>query len=63
MKNDRPSDREILDVILPVLADAKLEEGVTLTVAGERAVQAIKEQWPGMSLKSAKRAVTRLRIL
>ncbi len=59
---DRPSDAEFLDVIVPILVQAKLE-GVGLTDAGERAVTEVRKAWPKMGLKRVKAAVTRLRIL
>jgi hypothetical protein len=62
LKQPKPNDTELLDVIIPVLVKAKLE-GIGLTVAGERAVQAVRKVFPQMSPKRARAAVTRLRIL
>lgn len=59
---NRPSDAEILDVIIPILIQAKLE-GIGLTVAGDRAVLEVRRVFPKFDIKRAKAAVTRLRIL
>lgn len=61
-RKDQPTDQDVLDVILPILRNGKLA-GHDLTVTGKKAEAAVLARWPGIGIKTARRKVTRLRIL
>jgi len=61
-KKPEPSDAEIIDVIVPILTDAR-KIGISHLEAGTLAMDALRERWPEMPIKTARAKVTRLRIL
>lgn len=59
-KKSDPTDAEVIDVIIPVLAEAR-KNGTSHLDAGAMAMDALRKRWPDMPLKRAKAKVTRLR--
>ena len=61
-KRSQPTDAEVLDVIVPVLVQSK-KDGKTTLDATPLAVDAVRERWPDMPLKTVRAKVTRLRVI
>ena len=59
-KKEEPTDAEILDVIIPVLVEAR-KAHVRHLDAGVMAKDALRKKWPNMSIKTARAKVMRLR--